>query len=194
MTYLNSAKRGVAQSEDHGSDDEKRQTCAKREENIVKDRFLSTHLIKAGLTAVAVMIVSTSPAFAANYYKTAGNVAVYLGVLPAEMVLGHAPEHPENKMHGGVPSAKRQHHVVVAIFDTKDGSRIGNAAVTTRVAEIGFGSIEKKLELMTIDKAASFGNYFSMGSPGPYRIDIEIRRPGATTPAKTSFEFSHPRR
>lgn len=160
----------------------------------MKNRVSSTHLIKAGLTAIAVMIVSASPAVAADYYKTAGNVAVYLGVLPADMVLGHSLEHPEGKMHGGVPSAKRQHHVMVAIFGTKDGSRIGNAAVTARVTEVGLGSVEKKLELMTIDKAASYGNYFSMGSPGPYRIDIEIRRPDSTTPAKTSFEYSHPRR
>jgi hypothetical protein len=161
----------------------------------MNNRFSSTHLIKAGLTAIAAMIVSASPAVAADYYKTAGNIAVYLGVLPAEMVLGHTPEHPEGKMHGGVPSAKRQHHVVVALFDTTANSRrIDSAAVTARVTEVGLGSAEKKLELMTIDKAASYGNYFSMGSPGPYRIEIEIRRSDSTTPAKTSFEFSHPRR
>jgi len=160
----------------------------------VKDRFLSTRLLKAGLTAIVIMIVSASPAVAADYYKTAGSLAVYLGVLPAEVVQGHSPEHPEGKMHGGVPSAKRQHHVMVAIFDTKEGSRISIAEVTARVTEIGLGSVEKKLALMTVDKAESYGNYFSMGSAGPYRIDIEIRRPDSTTPAKTSFEFSHPRR
>jgi len=47
---------------------------------------------------------------------------------------------------------------------------------------------------MTIDKTISFGNYFSMGSPGPYRIEIEILRPGSTSAVKTSFEYSHPRR
>jgi hypothetical protein len=110
------------------------------------------------------------------------------------MVQGHSPEHPEGKMHGGVPSAKRQHHVVVAIFDTKDGSRITNAGVIARVGEIGLAQIEKKLERMAIDKTISYGNYFSMGSSGQYRIEIEILRTGSTAPVKTSFEFSHPRR
>jgi hypothetical protein len=151
------------------------------------------YLIKAGFAAAG-MIASVAMVVAADYYKTAGNLAVYLGVLPAEMVQGHSPEHPEGKMHGGVPSAKRQHHVVVAIFDTRDGSRIGNAAVRARVAEIGLAPVEKKLESMTIDKTISYGNYFSMGSPGPYRIDIEIVRPGSTSPVTTSFEYSHPRR
>lgn len=160
----------------------------------MNNRFLSTHLINAGLTAIAYVIVSAIPAFAADYYKTTGSLAVYLGVLPGEMVQGHSREHPEGKMHGGVPSAKRLHHVMVAIFDTKDGSRVSDASVTARVAEVGLAPVEKKLEIMTIDKAASYGNYFSMGSPGPYRIDIEIRRRDSTTPAKTSFEFSHPRR
>ena len=74
----------------------------------MKDRFLSPRLIKAGLTAIVIMIVSASPAIAADYYKTAGNVAVYLGVLPAEMVQGHSPEHPEGKMHGGHRNDSRE--------------------------------------------------------------------------------------
>jgi hypothetical protein len=150
--------------------------------------------LAAWLLFMSAPLAGTSAAVAADYYKTAGNVAVYLGVLPAELVQGHSPEHPEGKMHGGVPSGKRQHHVVIAIFDTKDGSRVTNADVTARVGEIGLASVQKKLERMTIDKTISYGNYFSMGSPGPYRIEIEIRRPGSTSPLKTSFEFSHPRR
>lgn len=160
----------------------------------MKTDFFPTRLMKAALMAILVALAGTSAAAAADYYKTAGNLAVYLGVLPAEVVQGHSPEHPEGKMHGGVPSARRQHHVVVAIFDTKDGSRVTNAEVTARVGEIGLASVRKKLERMTIDKTISYGNYFSMGSPGPYRIEIDILRSGSTVPVKTSFEYSHPRR
>ena len=149
--------------------------------------------MKAALAAVVMMFAAMGAVAAADYYKTAGNVAVYLGVLPAETVQGHSPEHPEGKMHGGVPSPKRQHHVVIAVFDTKDGSRITSAEVTARVGEIGLASVQKKLERMTIEKTISYGNYFSMGSPGPYRIEVEINRPGAARPVKTSFEYSHPR-
>jgi len=47
---------------------------------------------------------------------------------------------------------------------------------------------------MTIDKTISFGNYFSTGSLGPYRVEIDILQPGSSSPVKTSFEHSHPRR
>jgi hypothetical protein len=160
----------------------------------MKTGLFMRRLIDAALTAITMIIIGTGTAAAADYYKTAGNLAVYLGVLPTEMVQGHPPEHPEGRMHGGVPSAKRQHHVVIAVFDTKDGSRIANAEVTAWVGELGLASTQKKLERMVVDKTISYGNYFSMGSPGPYRIDIEILRPGSTSPVKTSFEYSHPRR
>ena len=161
----------------------------------MKTEFFPTRPMRAALAAILAALAGAGAAAAASdYYKTAGSLAVYLGVLPAEMALGHSPEHPESKMHGGVPSSRRQHHVVIALFDAKDGSRIGNAAVTARVAEIGLAPVKKKLESMTIDKTISYGNYFSMGSPGPYRIEIEIIRPGSTGPVKTTFEYSHPRR
>ena len=158
----------------------------------MKTGFFPTRLVRAVVAAVVAALVGA--AAAADYYKTAGNLAVYLGVLPAEMVQGHSPEHPEGKMHGGVPSSRRQHHVVIALFDAKDGSRIGDASVKARVGEIGLAPVQEKLERMTIDKTISYGNYFSMGSSGPYRIEIEIIRPGSTGPVKTTFEYSHPRR
>jgi hypothetical protein len=158
----------------------------------MKTGFFPTSPMRAALAAVVAAFVGA--AAAADYYKTTGNLAVYLGVLPAEMVHGHSPEHPEGKMHGGVPSSRRQHHVVIALFDAKDGSRVGDASVKARVGEIGLAPVQKNLERMTIDKTISYGNYFSMGSPGPYRIEIEIIRPGSTGPVKTTFEYSHPRR
>ena len=143
---------------------------------------------------IVLMLAGIGRVAAADYYKTAGNLAVYLGVLPAQMAQGHSPEHPEGWMHGGVPSSKRQHHVVIAVFNTKDGSRVVSAAVKARVTELGLGTVEKKLEPMIIEKTTSYGNYFSMGSPGPYRIEVEIVHAGSTTPVKVSFEYSHPRR
>ena len=161
---------------------------------VMKTDSIVVRLMKAAPAAIVAALASVSVAAAADYYKTAGNLAVYLGVLPSEMVQGHSPEHPEGKMHGGVPSAKRQHHVVIAIFDTKDGSRVTNAEVTAGVGEIGLASVQKKLERMTIDKTISYGSYFSMGGPGPYRIEVGILRRGSSNPVKTSFEYSHPRR
>jgi hypothetical protein len=47
---------------------------------------------------------------------------------------------------------------------------------------------------MTIASALTYGNYFRMSGSGPYRVEIEIIRPGSTGPVKTTFEYSHPRR
>lgn len=157
---------------------------------------MNTSLLKIRLLLswLALVIAAfTGTASATDYYKTAGNVTVYLGVLPSELVQGHSPEHPENINHGGAPFAKRSHHVVVAVFDTKDGRRITYAEVTARVGEIGLAPVSKKLEPMTIDKWVSYGNYFAMASPGPYRIDVEVVWPGSSSPVKTSFKYSHPR-
>lgn len=145
--------------------------------------------VLAALAATFTIVVAE----AAETVKTSGGFAIYLGVLPAEIVKGHPPDHPEGKMHGGVLRTRNQHHVMVAIFEGRSGARVTDAQVTARVAEIGLGPTERRLESMTIDKAISYGNYFSMGSPGPYRIDLEIKRP-ATQPVRTTFEYSHPRR
>jgi hypothetical protein len=161
-------------------------------DNTMICRFSFTRFAITGLVAVLGMIASAGAALAMDYYKTAGNIAVYHGVMPAELVQGHSPEHPDGKMHGGVPSVQRQHHVVVAIFDTTDGSHIANAEVSARVEGIGLAPITRKLEPMSIANTTSFGNYFSMGSPGPYRIEIEIRCPNAAA-AKVTFQYSHPR-
>lgn len=142
------------------------------------------------LAAIAV----AAGAGAAEYYKTAEGLAVYLGVLPAELVLGHSPEHPESRMHEGKSTGRGQHHIVVAVFDAKTGQRVTNAEVTARVEEPGLGLGTKKLEPMLIENTVSYGAYFPMQAPGPYRIDVDVRRAGAVRPVTVRFEYSHPRR
>lgn len=160
----------------------------------MKTHSLFVRVLHMALATLLATFAIAGAVAAADYFKTAGNFAVYLGVVPAEMVLGHSPEHPKGKMHGGVPFSGRQHHVVIAIFDTKDGTRIDNAEVTARVGAIGLGATEKKLERMIIANTVSFGNYFDMSGTGPYRIEIEIRRPGSSGVVQTSFDYSPPRR
>ena len=147
---------------------------------------------RGGFFALALLLTST--AGATDYYKTVDGIAVYFGVLPAELVLGHSPEHPEKKMHGGVPRGKAQHHIVVAVFDLQNGERITNVEVSARIQEAAFAPLSKKLEPMTIDKTTSFGNYFPMSGSGPYRIDVDIRKAGALKPVTVRFDYSHPRR
>ena len=152
-------------------------------------RLLAATIVIAGLS-----MLGSASSTAAEYQKSMAGLSVYLGVLPSELVLGHSPEHPEKQMHGGVPRGKGWHHVLIALVDTETGQRVSDAAVSARVQEVGLGATAKKLEPMTIDKTISFGNYFPMSGPGPYRIEIDIRRPRSAKPLNVSFDYSHPRR
>lgn len=134
-----------------------------------------------------------SAARGADYYKTVGGYAIYVGILPAQIVQGHPGEHPERKMHDGVPSRRHQYHVVVAVFHAASGARIEDAQVTASVGEPGLAPAEKRLEPMPIAGAMSYGNYFALTPPGPYRIDLRVARPGAGAPVDASFTYSQPR-
>jgi hypothetical protein len=151
---------------------------------------------RAGATAlvVTILLAGLPPAArAADYYKSAGGFAIYIGILPAQVVQGHAPEHPEGKMHGGAPSGRHQYHVMVAVFDAASGARVEDAHVTAKVGEPGLVPVEKRLEPMPIAGAMSYGNYFPMSAPGPYRIDVRVARPGPVRTVDASFTYSHPR-
>ncbi|MBI3919412.1 MAG: hypothetical protein HY322_20655 [Betaproteobacteria bacterium] len=151
------------------------------------------------ILVAALALIAAAPATAAEYYKSAGGMVIYMGVLPAAMVRGHPPEHPESALHGGTPAWGEQYHVVVALFDRATGTRIHDVAIKATVFDTRqpgkrLPGPHKELESMLVAGAGSYGNYFNMPAPAPYRIELEIRRPDSTTPANTSFEFSHPHR
>ncbi|MBA2655321.1 MAG: hypothetical protein H0U71_09710 [Gammaproteobacteria bacterium] len=111
-------------------------------------------------------------------YKEVDGVVIYLGALPAQMILGHGKEHPESKMHGGIPTSTHRYHLLVSLFDNATGQRITDADVTATVEEIGLTSETKTLEPMKIVNTITFGNYFKIDSQNLYRIIIQIRRIG----------------
>lgn len=120
--------------------------------------------------------------------QIAGDIVVYFGVLPADMIRGHPPEHPESDMHGGVPPGES--HLMVALFERASSQRIADAEVWATVSGEGMDRMRKPLEPMTIAGARTFGNYFMLLGPGPYRIDVEIRRPGASQPVRATFRWA----
>ena len=148
------------------------------------------------VVVLSIATLGASTAFAADNatHKVVHGVAIYLGVLPAEMILGHPKPHTEAEMHGGVPAGQHQQHVVVALFDQASGKRISGAKVSARVHEINLAGTQKKLEPMLIAGTISYGNYFNIPSTSnPYRIRVLIELPGVAGVIETEFEYQHAR-
>ncbi len=125
-------------------------------------------------------------------FQVVDGVAVYLGVMPAEVIEGYHKAGPESKMHKKA-KLKMEHrdHVVVALFDNATGKRIENAKVKGSVMEFGLGSKKKKLERMKIAGTITYGNYFDMPDKNVYHINIEIRRPGVKGVIEAKFTHKH---
>jgi hypothetical protein len=148
----------------------------------MKGRLVMIALLVTGLTGSV-----TTLAAERGYRQVVDGVAIYFGIVPAELVRGHPPEHPEGTMHGGVPVG--ENHIMVGLFESLTGERITNARVTASVT----GSkveIKKALEPMVIAGNQTYGHYFYMPGSGPYRIDIRIQRPGDTREIRATFTWA----
>ncbi len=134
------------------------------------------------------LIASSAMAEDTELHQVVDGIAVYFGVLPAEMIRGHPRAHPESQMHGGIPTDHR-YHLTVAIFDDASSERITSADVTVKITGSDRRAIRKALEPMAIAGKRSYGNYFRMPGAGPYRIEIQIRRPDLPGTTRAVFEW-----
>lgn len=159
----------------------------------MKTSHLKT-LLRAALAGITALLLTGAFAADTATHKVVHGVAIYLGVLPAEMILGHPKPHTEAEMHGGVPTGEHQYHVLVSLFDAASGKRISGAKVSARVREIGLAGTQKKLEPMLIAGTVSYGNYFSMpATTNSYRIQMWIELPGVANVIEAEFEYQHTR-
>lgn len=140
-----------------------------------------------GAVAALVWAVTASAGHQAQHLKI-GGMEIYYGMLPVELVQGHPTD------HGGKPAGKSSVHLVVALFDSTTGRRISDAEVGVRIHELGLGDQSKKLDPMRIADTVTYGQYFRMAGPGPYRVSLSIRRPGMATPIEAKFEIPGARR
>lgn len=143
------------------------------------------------MLAVSLALAALTAAAAADTdrYKVVDGVAIYLGLMPAEMVLGHPRQFPEKEMHGGIPQGKDRYHVMIALFDDATGKRIGSAQVIATVSETGSAGQRKALELMNIHNTKTYGNWFILSGHGPYRINLEIAGVRGKGRIETGFEY-----
>lgn len=151
----------------------------------------------SALFVLAFLTALSPPAGAAQdeAYRRAGDLAAYLGVLPAAVVRGHPAGHPEGAMHGGAPRGRHDYHLVVALFDAASGARIEDAAVTATISGLGHvGGRRLQLEPMRIAGTITYGEFVSLPGSDRYTITVEIRRPNQAVPTRVDFTYQHPAR
>ncbi|MCP5414588.1 MAG: hypothetical protein H6961_08255 [Chromatiaceae bacterium] len=121
-------------------------------------------------------------------HQSVGNIEIYLGLLPAEIIrgrenLGHT------RMHRGVPTERSAQHLVIALFDRRTGARIVNARVSATLSAQGIAAVNKSLEPMTMSDAVSYGNYFPIARHMARDILLTIEMPGMR-PLTASFSVA----
>jgi len=125
-------------------------------------------------------------------HKVIEGMEVYLGIVPAEQLRAeHQKEDAESLMHGGIPSGKGYYHLNISLFDSKTKAEITDAQVAVKITDPVMGGETKKLDLMAINNAISYGNYFRMPGKEPCTITVQIRKPGISRAIEAKFESKY---
>lgn len=141
----------------------------------------------AALVALAAT-ASLAAAGDASQHRRVGDIDIYYGMVPSEIVGARPMSDEEKAMHGGMPAGRDRYHLVVALYGV-DGKRIADARVGARVGELGMAGRQRELQPMQVGDGPSFGNYFVLKGKGPYRIAIEVRLPGRDQPVGAVFDY-----
>lgn len=139
---------------------------------------------------LAAFLAPGGGAAAPDSSKTAGGYTIYFGVLPAGVLFLYRPDHGDARMHGG-PGLGDPHHLLVGLVDAATGARIGDAEIIARITPAKGEPQERRLERMTVEGGAAYGNFFALRRDYRYRIELSIRLPGATGAVETSFDYVH---
>lgn len=160
----------------------------------MRNSRLSRRLRAVAFAALCAVIIPWSGFASAedSLSRTAEGLSVYIGIIPAEIVRGHLPGHPEKTMHGGAPRGGRASHLVAAIFDAASGARVSDATVTAQISGLGLSGTRKTLDAMEIANTVSYGGFFDLLGRDLYTVKLTIQRPGQPKPA--SLEFKYDRR
>lgn len=124
----------------------------------------------------------------AFFVQSADGLTGYLGVAPRAVVLDHAPQHEERRMHPGEPTGDA--HLVVAIFEDATGERVEDAAVEAEVRRDGHPGVQNlRLERMRIEDTVTYGGFLSVAGRGLYHVDVAVRRPQSEGETHLRFVF-----
>ncbi len=120
--------------------------------------------------------------------KVVSGIVVHVGVATSEQLSSRPRGHAEAMMHSPASRGERD-HLVVALADARSGQRIDEATVVASVSRSGVDHRRRVLERMESPGAASYAGFFDFRQPGPYRIRIEVIRPGLPVPAVADFDY-----
>ena len=127
--------------------------------------------------------------------KSVEGLTVYLGVVPAAISRGHAPDHVEARMHGGAPRPSLHNvHIVAAVFNKTSVARLQNIRVEARIHGTGNNRWTVPLTPMTVNGALTFGGYTSLGREEDVMITLDIVRPERAPRTRTTtvqFRYVH---
>ncbi len=112
-------------------------------------------------------------------HRNLDGMEIYLGIVPAETAAVKQPR----------PSGRGYFYVNVSVRDSTTLADIRDAQVEARAANPVTGGETRKLDLMTVNGAASYGNFFRMSGREPYTITVHIRRPGSAQTSEARFDF-----
>ena len=133
-----------------------------------------------------------SAAAVTDFEKHADGLAIYMGVVPAQLLRGNADASHLATMHGGLPSGSGSHHLVIAIYDEPTQRQVDGADVVATVTPLGPGTTRRKLHPMQIGTSATYGNFFPMAGSGPYTVQVTIHVLGQARNTEVQFNYSHP--
>jgi len=126
-----------------------------------------------------------------HQYQVVNGIAVYLTIMPAEMLRGHPKEHLESEMHSQSRiEGTNQHHIVVSLFNAKSGERLKDAAINVKVSGINFNGPVRQLELMIMSGIRSYGHFFNMPLAGAYQVELEIQTAETDEVVKVVFQYA----
>jgi len=158
---------------------------------------LSLSVPGVALMSRAAMAAERDAAIAAEteQSKTAGGLAVYLGVVPAEIVKGPSAQILLSKgPHDYNITSKSPHEyqIVAAVFDAASGERVSDAVVTAEVSGLGLTGGKEKLEPMQIAGSMAYGGFFELPGSDRYTVKLTVERTGAS-PVDLQFKYDHRR-
>ena len=146
-------------------------------------RLLIGQFLVLSLTFAAMVMFNVASSEHLSWHQKTLDYEVFLGVVPASVARQDEKLVRLHKVarHGRARQGPTTYHVLVTIFRPSGTERVVDASVVAELVEndlIHLKRSEKPLEMMSMDGAVTYCNFFDLHWNGEYRINVKIREPG----------------